>query len=173
MKKYTTLFFLLFIVTVVAQDCGFEYNTSQEATNTKMDWFEAEFAKQKLVVSNDKNDIPTQVLQQLQCHLNGFDIANPDEKHQDDCAAEEGLPSLHLSLLAKNENYLVFTYNTYSSGSSSHHIWLQYDTKGIINYWSASTIGILIIDENFNLQKYAKNVSTQVKNLNAILYSEN
>jgi hypothetical protein len=127
-----------------------------------MNWFVSEFAKQELVVSNEKSTIPKQVLQQLKCFYKGFHIANPDEKHQEDCNATAGLPALHISLLAKNENYLVLMYHTYSLGSSSRHIWIHFDTTGIIDYWSASTMGIFMIEEDFTLQKYCNAVSKQV-----------
>lgn len=170
MKKYILLI-LISLTTLIsfAQNCGFENSSSTKESNKKMDWFVKELSKQEMTVTNDKNDIPKQVLKQLKCHLDGFVIANPNEKHQNGCSSDGKTPSRHLTLLAKNKNYIVISYNTYNLGIASYHIWIRYNKDGITNFWSTSIGGDLIVDSKFNILNYYTHISSRVKELNKFL----
>ncbi|MFK7748065.1 MAG: hypothetical protein AB8B65_06730 [Kordia sp.] len=164
MKKNILLFIVSIItLTSYAQDCGFKNDHSEEESNKKLAWFVKELPEQKLVISNDKNDIPTHVLKQLKCASGGFDIANPDEKYQSDCSGEDDKPSRHLKLLAKNKEYLVMSYNTYNLGISSYHIWIKYNKSGITDIWYTSTMGGMVVDSKFDILNYYKSISNQEK----------
>lgn len=170
MKKNILLFIIcLTTLTTFAQDCGFDSSNSEKESNKKMDWFVKELPKQKMVVTNDKNNIPKQVLKQLKCYLNGFDIANPDEEHQSGCGSDGKTPSRHLTLLAKNKNYIVISYNTYNLGIASYHIWIRYNKDGITDFWSTSIGGGLIVDSKFDILNYYTHISSRVKELNKFL----
>ncbi len=145
-----------------SQECGFDSNESITKSNKKMEWFVKRLTKQKLTITNDKNDIPILVKKQLDCFTNGFEIANPDENHQSDCTSEEGIPSRHLIILAKNDIYLVLNYNTYNLGISGHNIWIKYDKNGITEFWAGSSIGGLVVDSKFDLDKYFRKTEIQI-----------
>lgn len=170
MKKNILLFIIsIFTLTSYAQDCGFKYNHSEEESNKKFAWFLKKLPKQKLVISNDKNDIPIHVLKQLKCVSGGFDIANPDEKYQSGCSGDDDEPSRHLRLLAKNKNYLVMSYNTYSLGIASYHLWIKYDKNGITDIWYTSISGGLVVDSKFDFRNYYKLISNEVKKQNQMI----
>jgi hypothetical protein len=163
MKKYIVLILVsLTTLASYAQNCGFDSDTSTKESNKKMEWFVKKLMKQKLVITNEKNDIPIPVLKQLNCYTNGFDIANPDEKHQNGCGSDDDIPAFHLRLLAKNKDYLVISYNTYNLGISSHHIWIKYNKNGITDFWSASTGGGLVVDSKFDIYNYYKQLPTWI-----------
>ena len=174
MKKYHLILLTIFLtLNSYSQECGFDNNESFSKSNKKMEWFVKKLTKQKLTITNDKNDIPYKVKKQLDCITNGFDIANPEEKHQSGCIVEEGIPSRRLNILAKNDNYLILNYNTYSVGISGNNIWIKYDDNGITDFWKGSTMGGLIIDSKFDLNKYIIHTELQVKKINTILYNRN
>ncbi len=174
MKKSHLILLTVFLsFNVYSQECGFDSNESILESNKKMEWFVKELTKKKLTITNDKNDIPPKVKKQLDCLNNGFSIANPKENYQSGCIVEKEVPSRHLNLLAKNDNYIVLIYNTYSAGISGNSIWIKYDDNGITDYWKGSTIGGLIIDSKFDLNKYIVETEKHVKKMNAILYGIN
>lgn len=174
MTKYLLLLLIVFsTINSYSQVCGFDSNDSITKSKKKMEWFVKNLAKQKLTITNDKNDIPVLVKEQLDCYTNGFDIVNPDENYQNGCSVEEGVPSLHLKILAKNDNYLVLNYNTYNLGISGHNIWIKYDENGITEFWTGSTMGGLIVDSKFDLNKYIVKVESQIKTINKYLQNNN
>jgi hypothetical protein len=169
MSKYIIIVFFIFsTLNSYSQECGFDTNDSIIKSEKKMEWFVNKLTNQKLTITNDKNDIPVLVQKQLDCFTNGFDIANPNENYQSGCDAEEGVPSRHLNILAKNENYIMLNYTTYNLGVSGHNIWIKYNKNGITEFWTGSTMGGLIVDSNFDLNKYIAQTELHVKKMNEI-----
>lgn len=126
-----------------SQDCGFQVEEDESKLNIIFQKFTENLANEDLVITQDKNSIPKQVKTQLDCLTNGFDIANPNDEYQDGCSDEKEFPTRHLTFLAKSENYLLISYNTYNLGISSYNLWIKYDHDGIIDFWSNAMLGEL------------------------------
>mgnify|MGYP003132229684 FL=1 len=161
---YLLFTFLAFSYTLYAQECGFDENEKLDKSEKKLDWFVKKLKKQGLVITNDKNDIPLKVKEQLDCYTNGFDLANPGEKYQGGCIVEEDVPSRELPLLAKTKEYLIISYNTYALGSSGHDIWIKYDETGITDFWSGSNMARFLLASRFELIKYIEETESINKN---------
>ena len=116
-------------------------------------------------VTNNLNDIPQKVKEQLDCFFNDLDMANYKEDFNGSCTVEKRLHSRGLTYLALNENYLLISYS--SSGGSGYHMWFKYNENGVLKSWFCGSLGRVPTNKKLEFEKYLKMVEH-----NARMYTE-
>ena len=144
MKILKFIILILFSLNSFSQkNCPYKIDENKILENRNLDGFLNNFQSEKFVVFNDKNSIPKQVQKQLDCITKKFDIANPKEEYQKGCVIERKFPSRGLIFLAKSDDILVLTYGTGGIGSSTHFLFIKYNSEGIIDLWTGVGMGII------------------------------
>jgi hypothetical protein len=141
--KFILFTILLFSNSFAQKNCTYKVDENIILQNKNLDAFLQKFESEKFIISNDKNSIPKHVKKQLDCIAKNFDIANPNEKYQQGCIVEENTPSRGLCFLAKSKHVLVMSYATGGIGSSTHFLFIEYNSKGIIDLWTGVGMGII------------------------------
>ena len=145
MKKLQLLtLIILFTINAFGQnDCKFVINEKQIRENKNLDVFLDKMKNEKFVVNNNKNSIPKQVRKELDCIAKEFSIANPKENYQKGCEAGINVPKRQLIFLAKSEDVLILSYASGGITSSTHFLFINYDSKSIIDLWTGVGMGII------------------------------
>jgi|APLak6261670063_1056076.scaffolds.fasta_scaffold00128_3 hypothetical protein len=122
------------------KDCGFKVDENRILKNENLDFFLDKMKKDKFNVTNKKEEIPEQVLEQLKCLTEGFSIANPGEKYQDSDIIEssENLPGRGLIFLAKSKNNLIMVYGV---THGSRFVFINFDETTIKDFWCGVSFG--------------------------------
>jgi len=159
MEKVKFIIIILITLNCTAQKkCQYEIDESKILENKNLDSFLNTFKSGQFKIYNDKNSIPTQVKNQLDCIVQNFDIANPKEEYQQGCILEKKIPSRGLFFLAKSDDVLVMTYGTGRIGSSTHFLFIKYNSKGIVDLWTGVGMGII---KHKSLEEITKFISAQ------------
>ena len=159
MKKLKFIILILFSLNSFSQkNCPYKIDENKILENRNLDDFLNKFQSEKFVVLNDKNSIPKEVKKQLDCIARKFEIANPKEEYQQGCLIEKKIPSRGLFFLAKSDDILVLTYGTGGIGSSTHFLFIKYNSKGIVDLWTGVGMGII---KHKSLEEITKFISGQ------------
>ena len=159
MKEIKFIIIILMTLNCIAQKkCQYEIDESKILENKNLDSFLIALKSEKIKVYNDKKSIPTQVKKQLDCIAKNFDIANPKEAYQQGCIVEKKIPSRGLFFLAKSDTVLVMTYGTGGIGSSTHFLFIKYNSKGIVDLWTGVGMGFI---KHKSLEEITKFISAQ------------
>ncbi len=145
MKKliFSIVIVLLTINGFAQKKCDYQIDEKQILENKNLDSFLNEFKSGKFAIYNDKISIPKHIKKVLDCIATEFSIANPTEEYRAGCIAEKDIPKRQLIFLAKSEDVLVMSYATGGIGSSTHFLFIKYDSKKIIDLWTGVGMGII------------------------------
>ena len=159
MRKIIFVILVLFTLNSFGQkNCKYEIDQSKVLENRNLDSFLDKFENEKFVIYNDKKSIPKQVKKGLDCIASKFSIANSKESYQASCIIEENSPKRQLIFLAKSEDILVMSYATGGIGSSTHFLFIKFDSKNIIDLWAGVGMGII---KHKSLEEIVKYISSQ------------
>lgn len=156
--KFSIIIFLLTFNGFAQKNCNYQIDEKKILENINLDSFLDKFKSEKFIVYNDKKSIPKQIKKELDCIAQKFSIANPEEEYQADCNVEKNIPKRQLIFLAKSEDILVMTYATGGIGSSTHFLFIKYDSKKIIDLWTGVGMGII---RHKSLEDISKYISSQ------------
>lgn len=152
---------ILFLITLnlfAQKNCEYKIDKNKILQNLNLDSFIQKLKRENFTVYNDKKSIPNNVQKELVCIATEFTIANPKENYQSDCNVLEELPKRQLIFLAKSENILIMTYATGGIGTSTHFLFIQFDSEKIIDLWSGVGIGII---KHKSIEEIAEFISSQ------------
>lgn len=164
MKKFKlSIIIVLLTMSVFAQkkNCKFQIDEKKIIENVSLVSFLNEFKNEKFVIYNDKNSIPKHIKKELDCIASEFSIANPDEEYQAGCIVEKDIPKRQLIFLAKNDDILVLSYATGGIGSSTHFLFIKYNSESIIDLWTGVGMGII---KHKSLEEITKYIFSQRNN---------
>ena len=156
--KFSIIIVLLTVNGFAQNNCEFQIDKKRILENINLDSFLTEFKTEQFVVNNDKKSIPKHIKKELDCITLEFSIANPNEEYQVGCIVEKDIPKRQLIFLAKSEDILVMTYATGGIGSSTHFLFIKYNSEKIIDLWTGVGMGII---KHKSLQEISKYISTQ------------
>lgn len=135
---------LLFYCSISAQKkCDYSINESQILANKNLDFFIDKIEHENFTVYNNKSAIPKNVLKELDCITDNFDIANPGEKFQVGCIAEKNTAKRQLIFLAKSKDIIVMSYATGGFGTSTHFLFIKFSSEKIEDLWTGVGMGII------------------------------
>ncbi|MFC3157312.1 hypothetical protein [Chryseobacterium arachidis] len=95
-------------------------------------------------IQTKKQAIPHHIKKELDCLTEDFNIANPNQKYQIGCLYQKEMPRRKLLFLAKSSDILILTYATGGIGSSTHFLFIKYDSKQILDLWTGIAMGIFM-----------------------------
>ena len=106
--------------------------------NENLDKFILKLQTESFTTFNNKNAIPKEIKDILDCLTKKFSIANPDQEYACCCTSSDKLPQRKLIYLSKSQNTLVMTYFTGGWGVMTHLLLIQFDQDKITDLWSGS-----------------------------------
>ena len=145
MRKVKFSIILLFLtISIFAQkNCQYQIDENKILENRNLDFFLTKIKNDKFATINNIKAIPTKVKHELDCITGKFSIANPNQKYQVGCIRERGVPNRQLIFLAKSADVLIMSYATGGIGSSTHFLFIKYNSQGIIDLWTGIGMGII------------------------------
>ncbi|CAM1355440.1 hypothetical protein [Tenacibaculum halocynthiae] len=156
--KFSIIIVLLTLNGFAQKNCEYQIDKKRILENINLDSFLTEFQNEQFVVDNDKKSIPKHVKKELDCIASEFSIANPKEEYQAGCNVEKDKPKRQLIFLAKSKDILILTYATGGIGSSTHFLFIKYDSEKIIDLWTGVGMGII---KHKSLKEISKYISSQ------------
>ena len=165
-RKIILISLLMFSLFTIAQEnCNFKIDKHKILSNLNLDKFLMELQNDNFEIYYDKKHIPDSLIKSLAC-LNGeFSIANPKEKYQTNCEANEKLPKRKLILLLKSKNNIVVTYFCGGFATSVHILFLRFNNGKITDLWSGISVKKLSSKED--ILKYIKDNRNKKNGLNS------
>lgn len=160
-RTFFILLILNYSLSYCQKDCGFKIDEKKIIKNENLDLFLHKLKQEKFEIKYRKENIPTQILKQLEC-LNGeFTIANPNEKSQDGDIFDESekLPIRKLQFLALNDKTIILVYKIVSGpGISQRFMFIDYNSKGIRDFWCGNGVrSVYEIEQLISLIENHKN----------------
>ena len=164
MNLKKTIFFLFILCSLklnAQKKCEYNIDYNKIVENKSLDYLINKINSNVFIATNNVSTIPSYIKEQLNCLTNDFSIANPKQKFQSSCIAQESLPKRKLIFLAKSNNLLVMTYVLGGFTNTVHVLLIEYNENKIVELWTgfgsnklASTKDII---KFLNMNKNKKN----------------
>ncbi|UKB77599.1 hypothetical protein [Chryseobacterium sp. MEBOG07] len=155
MKHIKYIILILFSINCLGQkNCKFKINEATILKNENLDYFIGKMQKDQFETQTRKQAIPSYIKKELDCLSGDFSIANPDKEYQSSCIYEKNMPRRQLLFLAKSKDILILTYATGGIGSTTHFLFIKYDSKQILDLWTGVTMGIFKPESLKSIIKY-------------------
>ncbi len=118
-------------------NCEFQIDTQSIFLNQNLDTFIHKLESDTFHIIPDIRMFPQRVQSQLQCLLNGFGIANPNQDFRCCCTSPDNLPQRQLTQLGISKEILVMTYRK-GEGivCNSRLLIIRFGDSGIIDLWT-------------------------------------
>ena len=122
--------------------CNFVINEKKIFAKENLDYFLKKIESKSFHTFNNGSAIPKHIKKELDCITGNFSIADKNQKYHDSCFNEGNLAKRQILFFAKNKELIILTYATGGDGSTTHYLFLEYNSKEILNLWSGMTMGI-------------------------------